>query len=256
MLMKNTLPLKIYPVGSKSYSINIEVKKLGCSRHAARDIDSTNQLLEEIRGKGYQIHPAAGICLKSRYLLTGEDEIEVQGSQTSGEVEFVVISNKGQIYISVGSDHNDRTLEELWTSMLGKVFDTAKSKQMVPTIVASEGWLYDDVKGHWNALVLKSFITESGREIAYQEFRLEELLDPDYYLDQYSWLKEDGSILLSGSGDVLPSVPPHIYQGQSTLSEVTFPSDFHFEIYDPVLERSISHTYTVSSLEKEGSLSL
>ena len=79
----------------------------------------------------------------------------MQGSQTSGEVEFVVISNKGQIYISVGSDHNDRTLEELWTSMLGKVFDTAKSKQMVPTIVASEGWLYDDVKGHWNALVLK-----------------------------------------------------------------------------------------------------
>jgi len=256
MLMKNNLPLQIYPVGNESYSINIEVKKLGCSRHAARDIDSTNRLLDEIRGTGYQIHPAAGICLKSRYLITGEEEIEVQGSQTSGEVEFVVIADKGEIYISVGSDHNDRTLEKLWTSMLGKIFDTAKSKQMVPTVVASEAWLYDDIKGHWNTLVLKSFITESGREIAYQEFGLEELLDPDYYLDQYSWLKEDGSILLSGSGDVLPSVPPHIYQGQSTLREVTFPSDFHIEIYDPVLERSISHTYTVSSLEKEGALSL
>ncbi len=42
--------------------------------------------------------------------------------------------HQGEIFISAGSDHNDRTMEELWTSKLGKVFDTAKSKQMVPGV--------------------------------------------------------------------------------------------------------------------------
>ena len=35
---------------------------------------------------------------------------------------------------------HDRTMEELWTSKLGKVFDTAKSKQMVPGVVARDAW--------------------------------------------------------------------------------------------------------------------
>ena len=254
--MKNILPLRISPKGGEPYSIDVEVKKVGCSRHAARDVESTNRLLDEIRGKGYQIHPAAGICFRSRYLITSEEEIEVQGAQTSGEVEFVAIADRGEVFITVGSDHNDRSLEELWTGMLGRVFDTAKSKQMVPAVVAREAWHYDDIEGHWNDLVLRSFITESGRKIAYQEFGLGEMLDLDYYLGRCSWLKEDGSILLGGSGDILPSVPPHIYQGQTTLHEVTFPTDFHIEIFDPVLERSIAHSYTVSSLEAERSLSL
>ncbi len=256
MLMKNILSMQVSPANDEPYSIDVEVKKVGCSRHAGRAVESTNELLNEIRAKGYQIHPAAGICFKGRYLITNEEGIEVQGAQTSGEVEFAALVIGGDLFVSVGSDHNDRSLEELWTVMLGKVYDTAKSKQMVPAVVAREAWPYEDIKGHWDDIVLKSFITESGHKIPYQEFRLGELLDLDYYLDRCSWLKEDGSILLGGSGDILPSVPQNVYQGQSSLQEVTFPSDFHFEIFDPVLERTIAHSYKVSSLEADGALSL
>src|SRR3954453_17864052 len=40
--------------------------------------------------------------------LTMADSIEVSGSETSGEVEFVLIGWQGRIFVGVGSDHTDR----------------------------------------------------------------------------------------------------------------------------------------------------
>jgi hypothetical protein len=40
--------------------------------------------------------------------LTTADSIEVSGSETSGEVEFVLIGWEGRIFVGVGSDHTDR----------------------------------------------------------------------------------------------------------------------------------------------------
>jgi len=256
MLMKNVLAMHITPAKKEPYSIDVDVKRVGCSRHAGRNVESTNEFLGEIRAKGYGIHQAAGICFRSRYLITNEETIEVQGPHTSGEVEFVAAVHKGDVFISVGSDHNDRSLGQLWTAMLGKVYDTAKSKQMVPAVVAGEAWPYDDVKGHWDDIVLRSYVTASGQRVPYQEYRLADLLDLEYYLCRCSWLREDGSVLLGGSSSLLPSVPQDIYQGQTSLKGVIFPCDFHFEMFDPLLKRAIAHSYTVLSLEDPGSLSL
>lgn len=256
MLMKYNLTMSVSQAAREPYSIDVGVKRVGCSRNAARDTAGTNAWLDGVRAKGYRVHLAAGVCFRSRYLVTNEATIEVQGPQTSGEVEFVAIAHKGEIYVSVGSDHNDRSLGELWTAMLGKVYDSAKSKQMAPAVVAGDAWHYHDVRGHWDELVLKSTITVSDRRTPYQEFRLAELLDLEYYLNRCSWLREDGSMLFGGSGGILPSVPENVYQGQSSLRDVVFPCDFHIEMLDPVLGRAIAHSYTVLSLEPAGSLSL
>ena len=45
-------------------------------------------------------------------------------------------------------------------------------------------------------------------------------------------------------------------KGQKDLEGVEFPKDFHVEICDPILNRSISHSYDVISLEPSDSLSL
>ncbi|MAE67461.1 MAG: hypothetical protein CMJ18_24640 [Phycisphaeraceae bacterium] len=87
-------------------------------------------------------------------------------------------------------------------------------------------------------------------------FSLAELLDQEYYLRRCSWLNEDGAVLLGGSSGTLPTVPKHVFQGQASLENVTFPHDFHIELNDPVLDRAIAHSYTVHSLEESGSLSL
>ena len=180
----------------------------------------------------------------------------MQGPQTSGEVEFVAMRHASNIYVSVGSDHNDRSLGELWTAMLGRINDTAKTKQMVPAVVAKDAWLYDDVRDHWDQIVLKSFVTVSNQRVPYQEYKLEDLLDLEHYLNHASWFEEGGSVLLGGSKGILPTVPENVYQGQATSEDVIFPADFHFEMFDPVLNRKVSHGYGVISLEEEGSLSL
>ncbi len=256
MLLKNTLTMKVASKERAPHSIDFEVRKIGCSRNAGRDLQATNTGLDEIRAKGYKVHPAVGICFRSRYLITNEAAIEVQGPQTSGEVEFVALVHDGEAFISVGSDHNDRSLGELWTPMLGKVFDTAKTKQMVPAVVAREAWPYEDIRDHWDEIVLRSSITVGGQRVPYQEFRLTNLLDLEYYLNRCSWLGEDGSVLLGGSGDLLSSVPDNVYQGQTTLEGVVFPNDFHIEMEDSALRRAITHSYSVHSLEEPGSLSL
>jgi hypothetical protein len=256
MLLTNILSMTIELPDDGSSVIAVDVKKVGCSRNAARNIADTHRQLDQIRARSYQVHGAAGICFRSRYLLTNENAIETQGPQTSGEVEFVAVVHKGNIFVTAGSDHNDRSLNESWTAMHGKVFDTAKSKQMVPAVVATNAWRYEDVKDHWDQLLLKSYVTVSDRKVPYQAFSLAELVDLEYYLRRCSWLNEDGAILLGGSSGTLPTVPKHVFQGQTSLEDVTFPHDFEFELIDPVLQRTITHSYAVFALEESGSLSL
>ncbi len=43
--------------------------------------------------------------------LTTEGRIECTGTDSSGEVEFVLFATKGRILVGVGSDHTDRKVE-------------------------------------------------------------------------------------------------------------------------------------------------
>ena len=256
MLLNNTLPMKILPVGQSEYTIDLNVSRVGCSRNSSRDIDATKQYISDIKKTGYKMHGPAGIAFKSRYLLTNETLIEVQGPQTSGEAEFVIFTYNDSLYVSVGSDHNDRSLGVIWTEMLGKVDDTAKSKQMVPAVIAGKAWLYDEIKEHWDKIIVSSKVTFSGKLVLYQQYELSQLLNVEHYLDNEKWVLEEGSVLLGGSGPLVDPIPEKVYKGQKHLEDVEFPNDFHFEIFDPILNRSISHSYEVISLEPSGSLSL
>jgi hypothetical protein len=60
--------------------------------------------------------------------LTMADSIEVSGSETSGEVEFVLIGWEGRIFVGVGSDHTDRKVES---------YSVTVSKQMCDKPIAS-----------------------------------------------------------------------------------------------------------------------
>ena len=193
MLMKNILTLQVHPRQEDAYPIEVEVRRIGCSRHAARDVDATIAGIAETRSKGYAMHPHAGVCFRSRYLLTSEAAIEVQGAQTSGEVEFVALRHSGEIYISVGSDHNDRSLGEMTTTMLGKVCDSAKMKQLAPAAVASKAWLYEEIKDHWDDIVLRSYVTVDGERTMLQEFSLSNLLDLTYYMNECPGLRRMGA---------------------------------------------------------------
>ena len=166
------------------------------------------------------MHGPAAIAFKSRYLLTNETLIEVQGPQTSGEAEFVIFTYNDSLYLTVGSDHNDRSLGVMWTEMLGKVDDTAKSKQMVPAVMSDKSWLYEDIKSHWYILIVSSKVTFSNKLVLYQQYQLSQLLDVQYYIHNENWILQEGSVLLGGSGPLVDNIPDKVYKGQPNPTKI------------------------------------
>jgi hypothetical protein len=257
LVMENHLQFEVKSIDGSIEPRSVSVRKLCLGRHCGRDIETTRKALDAKRAEGYHVHGNPNVCRKGRYLITNENAIEVQGPQTSGEVEIVAIMDRGEVLISVGSDHVDRTIEIMWTDAIGKVYDSAKSKQMTPAVVAREAWRYEEVKNHWDQLSPKSYIIVDGREIAYQDFKAAKLMDLEYHFRALPWLREDGVVLFCGSAQTLPSVPPDVYQVyQRPSPSLRFPSVFRCELHDPVLQRVISHSYEIISIEEPGSISL
>ena len=253
-LMNNLIELDLHPKDSSISHKVISVKKLCFKRFCQRSIERTREKLDQKRAEGYSAYSNPSICSRSRYLLTSENVIEVQGPYTSGEVEIVAIVGGGEVLISVGSDHNDRSVEDMWSSIIGKIYDSAKTKQMVPAVIAKEAWRYEEVKDHWDSLNLRSFVTVSGKRIPYQSFALSELVPLEYHFKSDPGLKGDGVVLFGGTSDMLATVPPDVYQFKPSIKPFSvYPQDFYFEVHDPVLHRTIFHYYTVQSVEEKES---
>src|SRR5436309_9078275 len=95
------------------------------------------------------------------------DSIEVCGTDSSGEVEFVLIGWQGRIFVGCGSDHTDRKVES---------YSVTVSKQMCDKPIASVLWELEDVIGHWDQMILRSFAVIDGTRVLYQEGTLDAML--------------------------------------------------------------------------------
>src|SRR5689334_25437756 len=99
--------------------------------------------------------------------LTTEDQIEVCGGDSSGEVEFVLIGWQGRIFVGLGSDHTDRKVES---------YSVTVSKQMCDKVMAPMLWELEEVIGHWDQLILLSQAWFDGQRTLYQEGTLDAML--------------------------------------------------------------------------------
>src|SRR5215831_2239484 len=112
----------------------------------------------------------------SASLFTHAAEIQVSGPDTSGEVEFVLIRTKNDLRVALGSDHTDRKAETIGVSL---------SKQLCAKPVSVDSWAYEEVRPHWNRLVLRSFIEEKGQRVLYQEGSVDTMRSPEDLLGRY-----------------------------------------------------------------------
>ena len=159
--------------------------------------------------------------------LTTADSIEVSGDESSGEVEFVLIGWQGRIFVGVGSDHTDRKVE---------TYSVTVSKQMCDKPVASALWDFDEVAGHWDQMILRSFAWIDGARVLYQEGTLDSML-PVAELIQRGFGNgglRDGCAMFGGTFAAKGGIRPA--------------SRFEFELEDPILKRSIRHAYDVIEL--------
>jgi Protein of unknown function (DUF2848) len=159
--------------------------------------------------------------------LTLEDQIEVCGTESSGEVEFVLIGWQGRIFVGCGSDHTDRKVES---------YGVTVSKQMCDKPIASALWELEDVIGHWDRMILRSHAVIGGKRELYQEGTLDAMLPVDELIKRGfdAGRLPDGCAMFGGTFAAKGCIRPA--------------GRFEFELEDPVLKRSIRHAYDVITL--------
>jgi hypothetical protein len=159
------------------------------------------------------------------WLATADPTVVVAGDRTSGEAELCLVVDGADLFVTLASDHTDRAVEAI---------DVELSKAICPVPIAEQAWPADDVDGHWDDLVLRSWIVEDGREVAYQDATCAALVPA---LDLLAGLPQRpfGSFaLLTGTVPVLGGIRPS--------------TRFRAELHDPVRQRSIELAYDVAPL--------
>ena len=162
-------------------------------------------------------------------LLTTSHDVEVVGENSSGEVEFVLVSAGEALYVGVGSDHTDRKVE---------AYGVTVSKQMCPKPIGRELWPFAEIEKHWDRLVLRSHVTRQGERRLYQEGSVSGMLAPRELLARF--------------GQARGTLPPGIVMFCGTLAvrgEIAGGERFEIELHDAVRNRSLRHEYAARALQ-------
>jgi hypothetical protein len=227
MLTPKHLDLQVHARDRRS-ALPFTAARLICCGWVGRDRAALQAHIDELAHLGVAPPTRVPIYMTfSTYLLTTDDEISVVSEYSSGEVEYVLLCRGRDIWVTVGSDQTDRDVET--KSIPG-------SKQMYAKVLAADCWPYDEVRDHWNALVLRCWVTKDGGRRSYQEATLEAILPP-----------QD---LLAGLPDPLsPDEGAVIYSGTiATRGGLVYGDAYDLELEDPVLRRSIRTSYRVTVL--------
>ena len=109
----------------------------------------------------------------------------------------MLLETEEGLFVSVGSDHTDRIIEQ--SSFVA-------SKRAFPKIVAPMVWPVSELVGQWDQLILRSWITGEGKRSLYQERSLGAILPPSDLLALVPAAdRGHGLILFSGT---VPSLVP------------------------------------------------
>lgn len=203
---------------------NYQVTELIIAGWTGRDEAALQKHIRELEEIGVKPPKTTPIFYRvSANLFCHSQEIQVSGPDTSGEVEFVLIKVKDDLRVAVGSDHTDRKAETIGVTL---------SKQLCAKPVSRESWGYDEVKGHWERLVLRAWADGT----LYQEGPVSAMRSPEDLMGRYP-LKPGHAMFcgtLAAKGGIRPA------------------TRFRMELDDPVLKRKLQHEYAIHALDVAG----
>jgi len=130
----------------------------------------------------------------------------------------------------VGSDHSDRELEK---------HDLVVSKQMCPNVISKKVWRYEDIKGHWDDIILRGWVVEAdGKRQLYQEGKLGAFMAVEDFLNK---TKEHVEEDLTGTVIFVGTVP--------TLGgKLIYTPGFEAELVDEHTGRTLTCAYTIAPM--------
>ena len=201
-----------------------------------RDEEKMRRHLEECHRVGVPIPVVTRPPLVmpiSTWAVVTDDAISVQRHRTSGEVEIAtVVDADGEIYVGVGSDHTDRDLE---------CIDIPWSKQVAPNVIAPTLWRWTDVADHWDEVLMESWVVDDGERVKYQEAGVNEFWTP---VEMLKGLRDS----VVDPGGAIAFLSGTVVSIEETLR---FAQEWTLRLVDPVLNRTIEHTYRVDVLAAE-----
>lgn len=193
-----------------------------------RDRAAVERHIEELAALGVPRPAAVPVFYRvAADLLTTAPAIQVAGTGSTGEVECVLIADAQGLHVGVGSDHTDRQLER---------HSVAWSKQVCHKPVGPALWPLADVEDHWDALILRSHARIRGQRMLYQEGAVAALRTPMELSAAYS----GGAPMAAGTAMFCGTLPARV--------EIEFADRFELELHDPVLGRSLHHSYAITAL--------
>jgi hypothetical protein len=227
--MKNRISITIHRIHQPPEKIELDVTKVFNAGWAGRDRAALQHHIDELAAVGVPApqHVPTLFAL-GNHLLTAADAIQVHGDDTSGEVEYVLFWHRGEVFVTVGSDHTDRRLEK---------HSIPKAKNLCLNVMAADAWPYAEVKEHFERLALDCSVTRSGSIAPYQHDAAGALIGPDYWiaeLEKRLGRLEDGLVFFSGT--------------IGTIAGLVVGDAYAFRMTDPVLNRDIEHRYTCEVL--------
>ncbi|MBP1852971.1 DUF2848 domain-containing protein [Rhizobium halophytocola] len=209
--------------------IDVTIDNLVVAGWAGRDHAAIEHHIEELAALGVPRPSAVPLFYRvSESLALQGQRIQVVGAETSGEVETFVFSAGGILYVSLASDHTDRKLETTGVAL---------SKQICAKPIAATAWPFAEVADHWDSLIIRAYIVEGGSKVLYQEGPLSSLRTPQELISGYT----DGAAKLpDGTGMICGTV--------GAIGGIRPSSNFTLELHDPILNRSIHHSYAIEVL--------
>ena len=219
--------------GSARRAVDVDLKALIIAGWTGRDPAAMEAHIVELEKLGVTRPKSTPIFYRgAASLVTQDEEIQVVGADSSGEVEPVIVSTPDGLWLGVGSDHTDRKVETVGITI---------SKQLCAKPVASDLWRFDSVSDHWDKLIIRSWVTRSGERTLYQEGALAKMRHP---LDLMRLYGGDNHVIVPGTAMFCGTLAVH---GQIAPAE-----RFEMEIEDPVLNRRITHSYRPTELPIAG----
>jgi hypothetical protein len=144
-------------------------------------------------------------------LVTQERQVRVAGTNTSGEVEPVLVRSSGRLYLTVGSDHTDRDIERS---------SVAESKAACPKPLSATVIPLDNTGSlDWDAIEARC--TVDG--VLYQQGSLSALRIPTDVLDLYNAHRGAGDQDLVMFCGTLPLIDGRFVPGRSWNLSLTLP---------------------------------
>ncbi|MDX6750144.1 DUF2848 domain-containing protein (plasmid) [Geminicoccaceae bacterium 1502E] len=215
---------------AEGQSVEVRPEELVVAGFAGRDRDQVEHHIVELEALGVARPSSVPLFYRvSASLLTTAARIQVVGTQSSGEVEAVLVAAGGELFVGVASDHTDREAE---------AHSVALSKQLCAKPMGAMVWRFAEVADHWDRLVLRAHAVIDGERVLYQEGAVAGLLPVTSLMESYAG--RSGTRLADGQAMLCGTLP--------AIGGIRPAARFEVELVDPVRGRSLTHAYDIETL--------